>query len=332
MASLRGFFAQLRRRNVLRAGALYIAGVWALGQGLSQFSPALGLPDATTRWFLIAAALAFPLWLASAWFYEFTPQGFKRETEVASDAPLHQSNARLLDFAIIGVLALAVALLLANQLVWHKGAGLQSAAATAVPAKSIAVLPFENLSNDKANEYFVAGMQDLILTKLADIGELKVISRTSTLQFQNHPRDLKSIGLQLGVATLLEGSVQKAGNQVLVNVQLIDAKTNAHIWAQSYQRSLDNVFEVEGAVAEKIATELQAKLSPAESKRLATGLSSDSTANDAFLRAEFFANRGNVNYDTADWKTAIPLYRQAIALDPKFAQARARLSIVESTL
>ncbi|MGH8154102.1 MAG: tetratricopeptide repeat protein [Rhodanobacteraceae bacterium] len=332
VASLRGFFAQLRRRNVLRAGALYIAGVWALGQGLSQFSPALGLPDATTRWFLIAAALAFPLWLASAWFYEFTPRGFKRESEVASDAPLHQSNARLLDFAIIGVLALAVALLLANQLVWHKGAGLQSAAATAVPAKSIAVLPFENLSNDKANEYFVAGMQDLILTKLADIGGLKVISRTSTEQYQSHPRNLRTIAGQLGVATLLEGSVQKAGDQVLINVQLIDAANDQHIWAQSYQRTLDNVFGVEGDVAEKIAAALKTKLSPDVSQRLVTALSSDRTANDLFLRAEYYANRGQINTDTAAWKQAIPLYRQAIQHAPDFALACARLSYVESNL
>src|SRR6185312_3012058 len=134
----------------------------------------------------------------------------------------------------------------------------------AIPAKSIAVLPFENLSSDKDNAYFADGMQDLILTKLADIGELKVISRTSTMKYASHPDDLKTIAQQLGVATILEGSVQKAGNQVLINVQLIDAKTDEHIWADSYTRTLDNVFGVEGEVAGQIATALKAKLSPAE--------------------------------------------------------------------
>ena len=124
--------------------------------------------------------------------------------------------------------------------------------------KSIAVLPFENLSADKDNEYFVAGMQDLILTKLADIGELKVISRTSTLKYRSRPENLKQVGAELGVAHVLEGSVQRQGNAVLVNVQLIDTATDAHLWAESYQRTLDNVFGVEGEVAEKIASALKA--------------------------------------------------------------------------
>ena len=332
MANVRRFLAELKRRNVLRAGALYVAGVWALGQGLSQFSPALGLPDWTTRWFLIATAVGFPFWLAFAWFYEFTPKGFKRDNEIAQDAPMRHSNARLLEFAIIGVLAVAVVLLVTNTLVWHKGAGLQAAASAAIPAKSIAVLPFENLSNDKNNEYFVAGMQDMILTKLADIGELKVISRTSTTKYASHPDDLKTIAQQLGVATILEGSVQKVGKQVLINVQLIDAHSDSHIWAQSYQRTLDNVFGVEGKVAEMIAQALKAKLSPAETRRLATALSPDPAANDLFLRAEYLANKGNINYDTASMKAAIALYQKAVTANPKFALALARLSYMQSHL
>ena len=138
-----------------------------------------------------------------------------------------------------------------------------------IPAKSIAVLPFENLSSDKDNGYFADGMQDLILTKLADIGGLKVISRTSTLKYASHPDDLKTVGRQLGVATVLEGSVQKAGNQVLVNVQLIDTRSDSHLWAESYQRTLANVFGVEGEVAGRIAKALKAKLSPTEAAALA---------------------------------------------------------------
>lgn len=201
-----------------------------------------------------------------------------------------------------------------------------------IAAKSIAVLPFENLSADKDNEYFVAGMQGLVLTKLADIADLKVISRTSTAKYVSHPVDLKTIGRQLDVAIILEGSVQKAGDQVLINVRLIDVRTDAHIWAQEYQRTLDNIFGVEGEVAEKIAAALQAKLSPAESAQLAEVPTANQAAYDLFLRAEYHANRGLTNYDTASWKAAIPLYRQAIGKDPGFALAWARLSYAESNL
>ncbi|MGA9827908.1 MAG: tetratricopeptide repeat protein [Rhodanobacteraceae bacterium] len=203
---------------------------------------------------------------------------------------------------------------------------------TAIPAKSIAVLPFENLSSDKNNTYFADGMQDLILTKLADIGELKVISRTSTLQYKSRPENLKQVAAELGVATLLEGSVQKAGNEVLINVQLIDARSDAHLWANTYQRTLDNIFGVEGEVAGKIASALKAKLSPAETARLASDLSHDSAANDLFFKAEYQTQQAETTFSTANVKAAIPLYRQAIAQAPDFALAYARLSWVESNL
>ncbi|HET7562611.1 MAG TPA: tetratricopeptide repeat protein [Rhodanobacteraceae bacterium] len=324
-----GFFAELKRRNVLRAAALYAGAAWAFGQGLSQFSPVLGLPDYATRWFLIAAVIGFPFWVAFAWFYEFTPQGIKRESEVAPSASITHSTARKLDFAIIGVLIVAVALLASGYVVRRK------MPASAISAKSIAVLPFENLSNDMNNEYFVAGMQDLILTKLADIGDLKVISRTSTMQYKSHPGDLKTVGQQLGVATILEGSVQKQGNEVLINVQLINARTDSHIWAESYTRTLDNVFGVEGEVAGKIAGALDAKLSPAQAAQLAAAPSDNQSAMDLFLRAEYQANKGDINYkvdDMSGWRAAIPLYRQAIKEDPGFALAYARVSYVESIL
>jgi TolB-like protein len=213
------------------------------------------------------------------------------------------------------------------------GSGLHSA--QPIPAKSIAVLPFENLSNDKNNDYFVAGMQDLILTKLADIGDLKVISRTSTMQYGSDPGNLKTVGQQLGVATILEGSVQKAGNQVLINVQLINTKTDSHIWAQSYTRTLDNVFNVEGDVAGKIAAALNTKLSGAEAANLAAVPTTNQAAYDLFLRAEYAFNKSNNNYQAGDltgFSAAIPLYRQAVEKDPGFTLAYARLSYVESRL
>ncbi|MGH8182294.1 MAG: hypothetical protein ACREPH_01375, partial [Rhodanobacteraceae bacterium] len=174
------FFAELKRRNVLRAAVLYIGAVWALSQGISQLSGPLHLPDWVTVWFLIACAIGFPLWLAFAWFYEWTPRGLKRESEIAGDASITRSTGHRMDRAIIAVLVVAVALLASGYFVRRHGPVATAAVPTAIPAQSIAVLPFENLSADKANQYFVDGMQDLILTKLADIGSLKVIARTST--------------------------------------------------------------------------------------------------------------------------------------------------------
>ncbi|MGH8125178.1 MAG: tetratricopeptide repeat protein [Rhodanobacteraceae bacterium] len=198
--------------------------------------------------------------------------------------------------------------------------------AAPIPAKSIAVLPFENLSTDKGNAYFADGIQDLILTKLADIGDLKVISRTSTMKYASHPDDLKTIGQQLGVATILEGSVQKAGKQVLINVQLIDAKTDSHIWAQSYQRNLTNIFGVEGEVAGKVAQALNAKLTAAETARVASVPTANPQAYDHFLRALHFNNEAA----KGDWANYLPqaiaAAQKAVAADPKFALAWAGLS------
>ncbi|HEX5960136.1 MAG TPA: tetratricopeptide repeat protein [Rhodanobacteraceae bacterium] len=331
MARLRPLLAELQHRNVLRASVLYVGAVWALSQGVAQLSPALGLPDEATRWFLISCTVGFPLWVAFAWLYEFTPKGFRRDRDVAPDAPLRHSNARRLDFAIIAVLAVAVVLLGTSHLVGQRPQA-AGEAATAVPPRSIAVLPFENLSGDPANEYFVAGIQDLILTKLANFGSLKVVSRSSTARYKSRPADLKAIGRQLGVATVLEGSVQKQGDEVLINVQLIDARSDSHLWAESYQRTLDSVFGVEGDVAEKIAAALRARLSPAESAHLATRMSADPVANNLFLRAQYLADQSKVNYDTASMRAAMPLYREAIERDPGFALAHAQFSLVASRL
>lgn len=326
--------AELGRRNVLRAGVLYAGAVWALAQGISQLSPAVGLPEGATRWFLIAAAIGFPFWLAFAWLYEFTPNGLKREGVIAAETSMPRPARRELDRAIIIVLVIAVVLLLTNTFAWKKAAGPEKDAApqAKVSAKSIAVLPFENLSAEKDNEYFVAGMQDLILTKLSDIGELKVISRTSTAKYRSRPENLKVVGEELGVANVLEGSVQRRGDAVLVTVQLIDAATDAHVWAETYQRTLDNVFGVEGEVAGKVADALKARLSPESAGRMATSLSSNPEADDLYLRAEYSSQRGDTDFATAPYKQAIASYRAAIDKSPDFALALARLSYTQSAL
>ncbi|HJP97478.1 MAG TPA: hypothetical protein VJ862_02840, partial [Rhodanobacteraceae bacterium] len=216
-----GFWRELKRRNVLRAAALYAGAVWALSQGISQLTPAMGLPDVATRWFLVAAVIGFPFWIAFAWFYEFTPDGFKRDSDVASDAPVRHTNARKLDFAIIGVMAVAIVLLASGYFV-PRGAAAASRAASAIPGKSIAVLPFLNESGDPKQDYFSDGLSEELISALGQVRVLKVIGRNSSFRFRGSSQDdAAGIGAELGVATLLEGTVRKQGNQVRIVVSLI---------------------------------------------------------------------------------------------------------------
>src|SRR5471030_3196438 len=223
---MRSFLSELKRRNVLRAGALYIGAAWALSQGLAQLLPVFDISNWVTRWFVIALIIGFPFAMLFSWFYEWTPQGIQRESDVEQDESITRETGKKLDRWIIAVLSLAVVLLLANTFVLHKDAApaptaqntkSPSAALPEIVERSIAVLPFENLSDDKANAYFAEGIQDEILTRLAKIGALKVISRTSTQHFKSSPEDLPQIAQQLGVANILEGSVQRSGDQVRLN-------------------------------------------------------------------------------------------------------------------
>lgn len=208
----------------------------------------------------------------------------------------------------------------------------QVKSATPISQPSIAVLPFENLSDDKANAWLAAGIQDEILTRLADLGRLKVISRTSSDRYSNHPGNLKDIGLALGVADVLEGSVQRAGDEVRVNVQLIDTRTDAHLWAHTYDRGMGNIFDVETNVAGKVADALQLTLLPAEAATISLPSTQDASAYDLFLHAEYLRNKAYAVRTPAGLDAALDLYTQALARDPKFALAYARRSGVESFL
>src|SRR6185437_8230821 len=241
---------ELKRRNVLRAGVLYAGAVWAFGQGLSQFSPALGLPDWATRWFLIASAVGFPFWIAFAWFYEFTPQGLKRESEIAPSDSIAHSTGHRLDKWIIAVLVVAVVVVLTNTFVWRKGAGLDGGSVSAIPDKSIAVLPFENLSADKDNEFFSDGLSEEILNSLSRIDGMRVIGRTSSFQFKGKDVDVRTIGARLGVANILEGSVRREGDRARVTAQLIRAADGIQLWSQSYDRTVKDSLAVQLDIAE----------------------------------------------------------------------------------
>ena len=200
------------------------------------------------------------------------------------------------------------------------------AATATIPDKSIAVLPFENLSDDKSNAYFADGIQDQILTKLAGVADLKVISRTSTARYKSKPEDLKTVSQQLGVATVLEGTVQRAGDRVRVNVQLIDARADTHLWAKNYDRELKDVFEVQSEISQQIADALQAKLSPREARTLAVAPTQDPAAYDLFLKGEYETREGERTLRAAPLERAAAYYREALARDRTFGLAAARLA------
>src|SRR5207247_2481033 len=277
-------------------------------------------------------ALGFPIALVIAWAFELTPEGLKRAEDVDLPLAKRPKSHGWIYVVIIGAL-LSVALFFVGRYTaqstgahrQNAGAARTEAPTTAIPQKSIAVLPFENLSDDKGAAYFADGIQNEFLTKLASIADLKVISRTSTAKYKSKPEDLKTVSQQLGVANILEGSVQKATDKVRVNVQLMDARADSHLWAKSYDREIKDVFAVESEVAQEIADSLQAKLSPAEANTLATAPTKDAAAYDLFLKGEHEEHLAENSLRPESYEQAAVWYQQAIVHDPNFALAMARL-------
>ena len=328
------FFAEVKRRNIIRAGAVYAAAAWLLVQVATQVFPFFHIDERVVRAIVVAVVIGLVPFIAFTWFYEITPEGLKRQSEVPREESITHLTARKLDRWIIVLLVLIALLMLAQLFVLPKpvGGSVEARAAAladtgGAPTKSIAVLPFENLSKDENNAYFATGMQDEILTRLASIHDLKVISRTSTMQYASQPPSLKVVGEQLGVATVLEGSVQKAGEQVHINLQLIDARNDTHLWAQSYNRDLKDIFAVEAEVAQQVADALKAQLLPQEAARVSATPTRNEAAYELYLQANSHANRA---YDQdvlgpRELPQAITLYEQALAADPQFALAAAAL-------
>jgi TolB-like protein len=249
--NLKNFFAELKRRNVYKVAIAYAVIAWVLMQVASQIFPFFEIPNWAVRLVVLLLIIGFPVALILAWAFELTPEGIKRAEDVDLSKAVTRKTGRKLDFFIIAVLLLVIGFLLFQRLhpnVWTVSSSLD---------KSIAVLPFDNLSRHPDNAYFSDGIQDEILTKLAGIGDLKVISRKSTAKYKSTPEDLKTVARELGVATVLEGSVQRAGDKVRVNVQLLDARIDTHLWAKSYDRDLKDVFTVESEVAQEIADTLR---------------------------------------------------------------------------
>lgn len=311
-------FAELKRRNVYKVAAAYAVVSWLLIQAASILFPTFDAPAWVMKVFVVAIILGFPIALIIAWAFELTPQGIKRaESSDAEGGKSSRSHAWIYVVVTVAVLALGLSFVARFTMTKKES--------TSASLKSIAVLPFESLSEDKNNAYFASGMQDEILTRLTKIGALKVISRTSTQKYQSAPANLREIGQQLGVANILEGSVQKAGEQVHINVQLIRAATDEHVWAESYDRELKNIFGVEREIAETVAGELKANLLPQEKTELARVPTTNPEAYDLYLRAKYI-DQQYWNSDIDSVKPALDLYRKAIALDPNFALAYAWLA------
>ena len=314
--SERNFFAELKRRNVYKVAVAYGFVAWLLMQVASQIFPFFDIPNWVVRLVVLLLVIGFPIALIIAWAFEVTPEGIKR-TEAADAAGQRSRGGAWIYIILIGA-ALSVGLFFVGRYT----ASRKQTESAELPAKSIAVLPFENLSEEKGNAYFADGIQEEILTRLSKIADLKVISRTSTQQYQSKPGNLSEIARQLGVANILEGSVQRSADQVRVNVQLIKAATDTHLWADTFDRKLTDIFSVESEIAKVVADTLQAKLSGAEQSAIAARPTENSEAHDLYLKGRYFFGKRTAD----DLKRAIDYFNQALAKDPNYALAYAGLA------
>ena len=321
------FFLELKRRNVYKIGVAYAVVAWLLIQIATQVFPFFEIPNWVVRLVVLTMIAGFPIALIIAWAFELTPEGIKR-TEDADAAKEHSRGRAWIYVAIVGALLSGSLFVLGRYTASRSGFAEtgRPAAPQSVLTKSIAILPFENLSEEKANAYFAEGVKDEILTKLAAVRDLKVISRSSTAKYQSKPDNLKTVAQELGVSAILEGAVQRAGDKVRVNVQLIDAETDGHLWAKSYDRDFKDVLSVESAVAEEIAEALKANLSPSESQVLAAARTQNTEAYDLFLRGEYEFHQAESSLEVSALDRADSFYRQALAQDANFAEAAAALA------
>jgi TolB-like protein/Tfp pilus assembly protein PilF len=313
MSERPSFFAELKRRNVYKVAVAYAVVGWLIAQIATQIFPFLEIPNWIVRLVIVLIAIGFPIALVIAWAFEATPEGIKR-TEVADAMPPTTGKKR---HAWIYIAAIGAAISVALFFLGRYTMRTTIAPLSGPPAKSIAVLPFDNLSRDPDNAYFAEGVQDEILTRLAKVSDLKVISRTSTQRFKGATSDLREIAKQLGVANILEGTVQKTNDQVRVNVQLINALTDAHLWAEIYDRKLTDIFAAESDIAKTIAETLQAKLTGSEKTAMSKAPTSNPEAYELYLKGRFFWNKRT----GADLRKAIDYFNQAIGKDPNYALA-----------
>ncbi|MBV9618265.1 MAG: tetratricopeptide repeat protein [Verrucomicrobia bacterium] len=317
----RNFFSELKRRNVYKVAVAYAVASWLLIQIATQVFPFFEIPNWAVRLVVLILIAGFPVALIFSWAFEITPEGIKRESEIEADKSITHHTGRKIIWITV-VLAVAAAGLLGFQFFGPKFSGPAKSETLPISNKSIAVLPFDNLSRDPDNAYFCEGVQDEILTRLAKVADLKVISRTSTQHFKSSPENLPQIAKQLGVMHILEGSVQKAGNQVRVNVQLINAMNDAHLWADTFDRQLTDIFAAESEIAKNIAEKLQAKITGSEKNSIAKAPTENPEAHELYLKGRYFWNRRNAE----NLKKAADYFQRAIDKDSKYALAYAGLA------
>src|SRR5437870_7958649 len=306
------FFTELKRRNVYKVAVAYIVAGWALSQGIAQVLPVFDVPNWIIRFIVVLIIIGFPIALVLAWAFELTPEGLKRTEDVDPTATRTTKSHAWVYVVIIGALFSIGLFMLVRY-----GFRAKNSSLVEPSAKSIAVLPFGNLSRDPDNEYFAAGIQDEIITRLAQISDLKVISCSSTQRYKGSAENLRQIASELGVTNILEGSVQKANDEVHVNVQLLNALTDSHLWADTFDRKLTDVFGVESEIAKTIADTLRAKLTGREAATLIVRPTENSAAHDLYLKGRFFWNKR----DTTDLEKALVYFQQAAKEDPNYALA-----------
>ena len=308
----KNFFAELKRRNVYKVAIAYAVVAWLLMQIATQVFPFFDIPNWAVRLVVLVIIIGFPIALIIAWAFELTPEGLKR-TEFADELPKKSVRSRAWIYVVIVAGAISVSLFfLARYTAPNKQVG-----PAELSGKSLAVLPFTNLSGNPENAYFAAGIQDEIVTRLAKITELKVISCTSTKRFKSAPDDLRAIAKELGVANIMEGSVQRSADAVRVNVQLIKAENDAHLWAETFDRKLTDIFKIETEIAKTVAETLQAKLSGSEQHAIAARPTENTEAYELYLKGRFFWDKRTGE----NLKRSIDYFNQATAADPNYALA-----------
>jgi TolB-like protein/Tfp pilus assembly protein PilF len=320
--NLKRFFVELKRRHVYRVAVAYGIVSWLLIQVATQVFPFFDIPNWVVRLVVVLFLMGFPIAVVLAWAFELTPEGIKRSEDVPPEQSMRRITGRTLDFFIIGALLIVIAALGYQRLHTH------SASPLAGPEKSIAILPFQNFSDEKENTFFADGVQDDILTDLAKVADLKVISRTSVMSYRDEKaRSLPQIARELNVTFVVEGSVRRSGSKVRVSAQLIDARNGTQLWAEAYDRDLADVFAIQSEISRTIVAQLRAKLSPEEKAAIDEEPTRDLVAYDLYVEAKQILSSLSFNAQVSGKLTqAIQLLQEAIARDPEFVLAYCQLA------